>query len=161
MQKFNACKKRDWLIHFFFSTSSLCMVAIWPVGPPNEMNPSFNQNRNASPNDGARCRSCVALASFILAEEMRGARQSIGNRESKFPDRQFLHAPSLSALDRFQCIRCAQTCRRRDRHRESFLQSSEWCCPGCGSFLPVFRRCSRRRDEKNRRRACRTRQPLG
>src|SRR5438874_244275 len=69
MQKFNAWRKRDWLIHFFFSTSSVCMIAIWPVGPPNEMNPSFSQNRNASPNDGARYRSWVALVSFILGQD--------------------------------------------------------------------------------------------
>src|SRR3954453_23596190 len=49
MQKFNACKKRDWLIHFFFSTSSVCMIAICPVGPPKEINPSLSQKRNASP----------------------------------------------------------------------------------------------------------------
>src|SRR6266446_3757847 len=55
MQKLSACRNRDWLIHFFFSTSSACIIAIWPVGPPNEMKPSFNQNWSASRNDGARC----------------------------------------------------------------------------------------------------------
>src|SRR6266581_5990304 len=55
MQKLSACRNRDWLIHFFFSTSSLCIIAIWPVGPPKEMKPSFSQNWSASRNDGARC----------------------------------------------------------------------------------------------------------
>src|SRR6266849_5224093 len=95
MQKFSACRKRDWLIHFFFSTSSVCMIAICPVGPPNEMNPSFNQNRSASANDGARCRSCVALAaaSFIRDEEKHGARQSTQNRGAKFHHRALLLLP--------------------------------------------------------------------
>src|SRR5215204_7012916 len=31
-----------------FSTSSRCMIAIWPAGPPKLMNPSFTQNQNAS-----------------------------------------------------------------------------------------------------------------
>src|SRR5437773_2653809 len=48
MQKFSACKKRAWLIHRFFSTSSVCMIAIWPAGPPNEINPSLSQKRKAS-----------------------------------------------------------------------------------------------------------------
>src|SRR5438105_11197310 len=96
MQKFKACKKRDWLIHFFFSTSSVCMIAIWPVGPPNEMNPSFNQNRNASPNDGARWRPAAELlvASFMPAEEKLEVHQSIAGRGAKFRDRIFLPWPS-------------------------------------------------------------------
>jgi hypothetical protein len=53
MQKFSACKKRDWLIHLLRSTSSVCMIAIWPAGPPKEMKPSFSQNRNASAKLGA------------------------------------------------------------------------------------------------------------
>jgi hypothetical protein len=35
--KLSACRNRDWLIHLFFSTSSVCMIAIWPVGPPKEI----------------------------------------------------------------------------------------------------------------------------
>src|SRR6266480_4540548 len=61
MQKFNACKKRDWLIHFFFSTSSDCIIAICPVGPPKEMNPSLSQNRNASPKLGCLTETPFAV----------------------------------------------------------------------------------------------------
>ncbi len=43
MQKFNAWRKWSSAIHFFFSTRSLCIIAIWPVGPPKLMNPSFSQ----------------------------------------------------------------------------------------------------------------------
>ena len=43
------------LIHFFFSPSSACMIAICPVGPPKLLNPSFSQNRKASP----KLRCCV------------------------------------------------------------------------------------------------------
>jgi hypothetical protein len=31
-----------------FSTSSRCMIAICPAGPPKLMNPNFTQNQNAS-----------------------------------------------------------------------------------------------------------------
>ena len=40
------------LIHFFLSTSSRCMMEIWPAGPPKLMNPSFIQKRIASRKDG-------------------------------------------------------------------------------------------------------------
>ena len=36
--------------HRFLSTSSRCMMAICPAGPPKLMNPSFTQNQNASQN---------------------------------------------------------------------------------------------------------------
>src|SRR5688500_3219211 len=52
MQKFSACRKRLSLIHFRFSTSSLCMMAICPVGPPKLMKPSLSQKRKASANVG-------------------------------------------------------------------------------------------------------------
>src|SRR5438477_931991 len=96
MQKFNAWRKRDWLIHFFFSTSSVCMIAIWPVGPPNEMNPSFTQNRNASPNVGADVGDVIAVAGTCKA------RRSIRNRGAGFLHRADLLFPSLSGSDRCQ-----------------------------------------------------------
>src|SRR5437867_13455130 len=52
MQKLSACKKCASLIHLRFSTSSVCMRAIWPVGPPKLMNPSLSQNPTASANSG-------------------------------------------------------------------------------------------------------------
>src|SRR5438128_9781988 len=105
MQKFSACRNRDSLIHFFLSTSSPCSNAICAVGPPKLMKPNFSQKRHASENVGARCsprpigptadRSWVGPTLFICDEGKRGARQSIGTRGAKFPDWQFLHAPSL------------------------------------------------------------------
>src|SRR5712691_12337197 len=80
MQKFSACKNRDWLIHFFFSTSSVCMIAICPVGPPNEMKPSFNQNRNASVNVGARGCSTSRLDTIFTGMRLELARQGRGRQ---------------------------------------------------------------------------------
>ena len=48
MQKFSACKNRSSLTQRRFSTSSVCMIAICPAGPPKLMTPSLNQNRAAS-----------------------------------------------------------------------------------------------------------------
>src|SRR5471032_378891 len=53
MQKFSACKNRDSSIQRFFSTSSRCITAICPAGPPKLMNPSFSQKRRASRKVGA------------------------------------------------------------------------------------------------------------
>src|SRR2546423_1902561 len=56
-------RNRDWLIHVFFSTSSVCMIAIWPVDPPKEMKPSFSQKRNASGKDGPLTRALCPATS--------------------------------------------------------------------------------------------------
>src|SRR5207237_6092293 len=56
MQKFSAWRKCVSPTHFFFSTSSVCIIAIWPVGPPKEMKPSFSQKRKASAKDGRATR---------------------------------------------------------------------------------------------------------
>src|SRR3712207_7450609 len=40
-------------IHCFRSTSSRCIVAIWPAGPPKLTKPRYTQKRKASPNGGA------------------------------------------------------------------------------------------------------------
>src|SRR5215212_6399708 len=61
MQKFSACKNRAWLIQRRRSTSSVCMMAIWPAGPPKEMNPSLSQNRKAS----AKLGGCTGVG-FII-----------------------------------------------------------------------------------------------
>ncbi len=50
MQKLSALRYWPSETHRFLSTSSLCMMAIWPAGPPKLMNPSFTQNRKASQN---------------------------------------------------------------------------------------------------------------
>src|SRR5918997_3275942 len=50
-----------------FSTSSRCMIAIWPAGPPKLMNPSFTQNQNASQKPtGLVSTSAPALYSAIF-----------------------------------------------------------------------------------------------
>src|SRR5918997_3076965 len=54
----------------FFSTSSLCMMAICPAGPPKLMNPSFTQNQNASQKPtglvpAASALACDPLGSFV------------------------------------------------------------------------------------------------
>ena len=50
MQKLSVLRYCFSETHRFFSTSSRCMMAIWPAGPPKFMNPSFTQNQNASQN---------------------------------------------------------------------------------------------------------------
>src|SRR6266700_4066478 len=50
MQKLSARRNSSSATHFFCSTSSRCMMAICPAGPPKLMNPSFSQNRRASLN---------------------------------------------------------------------------------------------------------------
>ena len=63
MQKLSACKKRFSAIQRFSSTSSRCISAICPAGPPKLMQPSRNQYRNASPRVGARGVPLVGVPS--------------------------------------------------------------------------------------------------
>ena len=49
MQKFNACRKRASSTHFLSSTTTRCINAICPAGPPKLMQPIFSQTRKASP----------------------------------------------------------------------------------------------------------------
>src|SRR3712207_5132839 len=53
MQKFSVLRYCPSETHRFSSTSSRCMIAIWPAGPPKFMNPSFTQNQKASQNPTA------------------------------------------------------------------------------------------------------------
>ena len=48
MQKFRARKNCSWLTQPLLSTSSCCMMAICPAGPPKLIRPSLDQNRSAS-----------------------------------------------------------------------------------------------------------------
>ena len=48
MLKFSACRKRGSSIHFFSSTSTRCIIAICPAGPPNDRQPILNQTLKAS-----------------------------------------------------------------------------------------------------------------
>src|SRR6266498_3486482 len=49
MLKLSARKKRLSGTQRLPSTSSRCMMAIWPAGPPKLMKPNLTQKRNASP----------------------------------------------------------------------------------------------------------------
>src|SRR5918994_5693856 len=72
MQKLSVL--RYWLSETqrLFSTSSRCMIAIWPAGPPKLMNPSFTQNQNASQKPtGLVSTSAPALSSAIFTFFMR------------------------------------------------------------------------------------------
>jgi hypothetical protein len=57
MQKLRAWRKRRSEIQRRLSTSSSCMIAICPAGPPKLIIPSFSQNRNA----------CLSVGSAIAA----------------------------------------------------------------------------------------------
>ena len=60
MQKLSACKKRRSEIQRRRSTSSSCMIAIWPAGPPKLIQPSFSQNQNASRSVGRTSQPAAA-----------------------------------------------------------------------------------------------------
>src|SRR5207245_5033860 len=67
MEKFRARRKSGSGTQRRWSTSSRCMIAICPAGPPKLMKPSFSQNRNASakltpdtPSGVGGVDSCVA-----------------------------------------------------------------------------------------------------
>src|SRR5258708_18407964 len=62
-QKLSACRKRLSSIHFFSSTTTRCMIAICPAGPPKLMKPSFSQKRNASEKG--------ITAADLLADDLR------------------------------------------------------------------------------------------
>src|SRR6186713_2513338 len=53
MQKLSACRKRRSEIQRRRSTSSWCITAICPAGPPKLMKPSFSQYSKASRNKTA------------------------------------------------------------------------------------------------------------
>src|SRR5690349_9183494 len=64
MQKLSACRKRGSLIQRRRSTSSACMIAICPAGPPKLMKPSLSQKRKAS---AKLAKAGAATASPILS----------------------------------------------------------------------------------------------
>src|SRR5258706_364428 len=98
MQKLSACRKRFSEIQRRFSTSSWCMIAICPVGPPKLMKPSLSQKRNASrsetgfasmsarggmapgalqPGQGRLDRFVLAGARSVVAGQARDPRQEL------------------------------------------------------------------------------------
>src|SRR5947209_3411871 len=76
MQKFRERRNWDSEIQHLRSTSSLCMIAICPAGPPKLMNPSFTQNHNASLNLIASIRPvfCAGLSNFTLLRNQQDER---------------------------------------------------------------------------------------
>src|SRR5437660_4187016 len=51
MEKVSARRNSGSGTHRFSSTSTRCMIAIWPAGPPKLMKPSLSQKRSASANE--------------------------------------------------------------------------------------------------------------
>src|SRR5262245_15212336 len=60
MQKLRADRKRGSSIQRFSSTSTRCMSAICPAGPPKLSTPILAQTRSASPKEGAAAGSSMA-----------------------------------------------------------------------------------------------------
>src|SRR5882672_6772330 len=79
MQKLSACRNRASLIHLRLSTSSVCMIAIWPVGPPKLMKPSLSQKRRASRKPGC---AVGGGSLFTGADGCEATRQSLGRNAS-------------------------------------------------------------------------------
>src|SRR5206468_9365833 len=99
MQKLSARRNSGSDIQRFSSTSSRCMIAIWPAGPPKLMKPSFSQKRNASAKLGG-CRPGASPVAAMSADiglsvarpgRRAGAALDLGN------DRQD-HRPAAGAL---------------------------------------------------------------
>src|SRR5450759_4158189 len=111
------------------------MMAICPVGPPNEMKPSLSQNRNASRNVGwlvwrdVSAVVCSSEIAFIAVAKMRRARQNIQNRDVESAHRVVPLLPNPSARDLCQHIRRAEISRRPNRRHESFRQFSRRLYP--------------------------------
>ncbi|MET3474196.1 hypothetical protein ABIC38_000446 [Variovorax sp. 1126] len=99
MQKFRACRKRFSLIQRRRSTSSACMIAICPAGPPKLMKPSLSQKRNASEKEigsgraeGAReevSGKAVSTEGSVLSHQrLDGTPSFFAEREAVFPGKQ-------------------------------------------------------------------------
>src|SRR5438105_1049867 len=96
MQKFSACRNRDSLIHFFFSTSSPCSSAICAVGPPKLIKPNLSQKRDASAKVGAVCRvrDGAGCWKFIGAAKTNRGHRSTQNRDAEFHHQAVLLLPN-------------------------------------------------------------------
>src|SRR3546814_20921885 len=77
MQKFSACRNCGSLIHFFSSTSTRCIMAIWPAGPPKLSRPIFAQTRKASLKPGRD----GGVVSVMLVHPSGGRRPAMGFRQ--------------------------------------------------------------------------------
>src|SRR4051812_9925045 len=70
------------------------MIAICPLGPPNEMNPSFSQNQNASRNEGRFTSDAFMLVRTLTVT--RGSVEGTNDRDNKSA-RQSLAPPAKTA----------------------------------------------------------------
>src|SRR3954469_11385206 len=95
------------------------MMAIWPAGPPNELNPSLSQKRNASPKVGAvlPCGNATG-GSFIGAAGTGKARRSIQSRAAESRHQATLLSPTLLECDRGRCLRAVEIFHPPGRRRE-------------------------------------------
>jgi hypothetical protein len=80
MQKLSACRNRFSEIQRRRSTSSSCMIAICPAGPPKLMHPSLNQKRNASRSVGNASPGAAARASTAASGAGAGSRCAVVTR---------------------------------------------------------------------------------
>src|SRR5919199_4421992 len=62
IEKFSARRNSGSGTQRFSSTSSRCMIAIWPAGPPKLMKPSFTQKRKALANETGAVGGGAAVA---------------------------------------------------------------------------------------------------
>src|SRR5215210_7775898 len=66
MQKLSVLKYWPSETQRFFSTSSRCMIAICPAGPPKLIKPSFTQNQKASQNPTDFGSADLSLSSVVF-----------------------------------------------------------------------------------------------
>src|SRR5258708_20776357 len=99
MQKLSACRKRFSEIQRRRSTSSWCMIAIWPVGPPKLMKPSFSQKRSASEKE--------IIRGPLMAQ----------CRQARVPAALYRHNLNVDAVQALQGISADHLLRRADLQR--------------------------------------------
>src|SRR5690242_15078497 len=116
------------------------MMAIWPVGPPKEMKPSFSQKRNASEKLGCwtRDKGGFSISVLICPEGMRKGRPNTENPDAEFLHPATLPSPILSARDRCRWLQRAGSGCRRDRRRESSRRFSRPPCHERQNAEPAF-----------------------
>src|SRR5437879_2441481 len=118
------------------------MMAIWPVGPPKLMKPSFTQNRNASAKVGCcppTLFSPVAVSSFIFL------RVDKEPRNTPFPSQEFRRrqGPSLPTPRKRHSARYIprnEIFHLPNRRRESFPRSCESPCQKSRTVSRAFQK---------------------
>src|SRR5215216_3949842 len=96
MQKLSVLRYCFSETHRFFSTNSLCMMAICPAGPPKLIKPNFTQNQKASQKPTglvcacSRCEVSVSISPSSLCDST--TRGSVTTVTLK---RQVVYSPKL------------------------------------------------------------------